>query len=261
MINIFEMLGAAFVLVMLLMGCLWLVYYFSKNAGIVDVGWAVSFVLAVWAYFFLGYGYGPKRWVITIMVTIWGCRLAWQLYMRYVSFDEDPRYQQLRKSWGTEGEDFKFFMMFIFQGVLALVLSLPFLIVCSLADPIWHGVEVVGMIFWLVGVAGESWADYELFHFKQNPENADKVCRKGLWGLSRHPNYFFEFIVWVGYFLFALGTPAGWLAIISPAIMLVLLTKVSGIPLTEAQAVKSKGSDYENYQKTTSAFIPWLPKK
>lgn len=257
MINIFEMLGAGFFLVMLLMLALFVVYYFKRNASIVDIGWSLCFVLAVWAYFFLGQGYAPKRWIIALMVTIWGGRLAWQLYLRYIGSEEDPRYQELRRSWGDEGENFKFFVMFIFQGVLALLLSVPFLIICGGADAEWHGVEALGILFWLVGVVGEAAADQQLYQFKQNPANQGKVCQTGLWSLSRHPNYFFEFIIWVGYFLFALGSPMGWLAILSPALMLILLTKVSGIPLAEAQALKSKGIAYQEYQKTTSPFIPW----
>lgn len=258
MLNIFEMLGAAFFLVLGLMSLLWVVYYFKKNAGIVDIGWSLSFVLAVWAYFLLGNGYAPKKWVIALMVTIWGCRLAWALYQRYIVTEEDYRYQDLRKNWGTDGDAFKFFMMFIFQGVLAVVLSLPFLLVCAEAENTWQGVEVIGMLLWLIGVAGEATADHQLFQFKQSSANHGKVCQEGLWRYSRHPNYFFEFVVWVGYFFFALGSPVGWLAILSPALMLCLLTKVSGIPMAEAQALKTKGDAYREYQQTTSIFIPWL---
>ncbi len=261
MVNFFEMVGASFVLVLSLMSILWVVYYFIKNSGIVDIGWACGFVLAAWAYFFLGHGYAPKRWVIMIMVTIWGLRLAWHLYQRFVIAGEDPRYQEMRKSWGSEHSDFKFFMMFIFQGVLVVILSLPFLIVSGLAEPGWAGVEIFAIVLWIASVAGESLADHQLTAFKQRPENQGKVCKEGLWHYSRHPNYFFEFVIWVAYFLFALGTPAGWLAIISPALMLCLLLKVSGIPLTEAEAAKSKGPEYEEYQKTTNPFIPWFPKK
>jgi steroid 5-alpha reductase family enzyme len=259
--NVFEMLGASFILVLGLMSILWVVYYFRKNAGIVDIGWALGFVLSVWAYFFIGDGYAPKRWIIALMVTIWGLRLGWQLYERFISGNEDPRYRDIIRSWGDESADFKFFMMFIFQGVLVVFLTLPFLIVCAQAVPYWQGVEVFGIIVWGIGVIGETFADRQLHAFKQEPENLGKVCKKGLWYYSRHPNYFFEFIVWIGYFLFALGTPAGWLGIISACMMLFLLTKVSGIPLTEAEAVKTKGAEYQEYQRTTSVFIPWFPKK
>jgi steroid 5-alpha reductase family enzyme len=99
----------------------------------------------------------------------------------------------------------------------------------------------------------------EAFH--KNPENKNKVLSTGLWRFSRHPNYFFEFLIWVGFFLFALPSYGGIFAILSPIIMLVLLTKVSGIPLTEEQALLDKGDLYRDYQRTTSSFFPWFPVK
>lgn len=260
MYNVFEMLGASFFLVLSMMGILWIIFFFRRNAGIVDIGWALGFVISSWVFFFLGAGYGPKKWVLTTMVTVWALRLAWHLYHRFIISKEDPRYQELRKNWGSEHANFKFLLLFIFQGVLVIILSLPFLIVNVNANPSWSGVEVFGIILWGIGVLGEACADNQLRKFKLKPENKDKVCRNGLWYFSRHPNYFFEFVVWVAFFLYALGTPLGWLSIISPALILCLLTQVSGIPLTEKQALKDKGPDYADYQRTTSIFIPWFPK-
>lgn len=261
MSSLFEMLGASFFLILTLMSILWVVFYFRKNASLVDIGWALGFVLAAWAYFFLGEGDSLKKWALVLMVSIWGFRLAWQLYQRLLISAEDPRYQEIRRSWGSDNADFKFFMMFIFQGVLVVILSLPFLLVCNFATPSWYGVEVCGMFVWAIGLIGEAYADKQLYDFKLIPDNKGKVCKEGLWYFSRHPNYFFEFIVWVGYALFAMGTPGGWLGIISAGLMLLLLTKVSGIPLTEAESIKTKGVEYEEYQRTTSPFIPWFPKK
>lgn len=259
MTTIFEMLGAAFFLVVSLMSLCFLFYYFKKNAGIADLGWALSFCLAAWAYFFIGYGYSPKKWVMTSMATMWSLRLTWHLFRRYRTSDEDPRYQELRKTWGkTAGENMQFFMMFMFQAVLAILLSLPFLFVSAWATVGWQGIEILGILFWLIGIVGETFADQQLFQFKQNPSNRAQVCQEGLWFYSRHPNYFFEFIVWIGFFFFALGTDGGWLSILSPALMLLLLTQVSGIPVSEEQARKSKGAPYQEYQKTTSSFIPWF---
>jgi steroid 5-alpha reductase family enzyme len=261
MLNIFEMLGASFILVLVLMTLLWVIYFFRKNAGIVDIGWALGFVLAMWAYFFLGDGAGAKKWALLIMVTLWGCRLAGHLYYRLITTSEDPRYQEIRRNWGEESSNFKFFMMFIFQGVLVVLLSLPFLIVANRAVPTWQGIEVVGIVVWIIGFIGEAWADRQLATFKDKAENQNKVCREGFWYYSRHPNYFFEFVIWVGYFFFALGTPGGWISFIAPAIMLCLLLKVSGIPLTEEELHKSKGAEYDDYCRTTNPFIPWFPKK
>jgi steroid 5-alpha reductase family enzyme len=112
----------------------------------------------------------------------------------------------------------------------------------------------------LVAVAGEAIADAQLASFKRNPGDEGRVCDTGLWRYSRHPNYFFEWLVWVAYFVFALASPWGWIAAIGPASILFLLLRITGIPLTEQQAVRSKGDAYRRYQQTTSAFVPWRRK-
>jgi len=128
------------------------------------------------------------------------------------------------------------------------------------ASPRISPFEWVGFILWAISVNGERVADSQLSNFKKNPANKGKVCSEGLWNYSRHPNYFFQWLMWMSYFIFALGSPYGYLAIISPAIILYLLLKVTGIPLTEEQSIRSKGDAFREYQKTTSAFIPWFKK-
>lgn len=259
MTTLFEMFGAAALVTFSLMSVLWVVYYFKRNAGIVDIGWAASFFLIAWIYCVIGEGAVSKRWFLTAMVTIWSVRLAWHLWERYRKTEEDPRYVQIRENLGAENSDFKFYLMFLFQGLLVLVLSIPFLIVDLNATPIWSPIEGVGLSLFAIGLVGEALADKQLVDFKSNPENKGKVCRHGLWYFSRHPNYFFEFLIWCGFFLFALGTSWGWISILSPLLILLLLTQVSGIPMTEAQSLKSKGDEYKEYQRTTSPFIPWFP--
>ncbi len=116
------------------------------------------------------------------------------------------------------------------------------------------------MILFIVAFLGEIVADAQLAAFKRNPACAGKVCNAGLWRYSRHPNYFFEWLIWVAFFLYALGSPHGWAGFISPLLMLIFLTKVTGIPPAEAQSLKSRGDAYREYQRRTSAFVPWLPR-
>jgi steroid 5-alpha reductase family enzyme len=103
-------------------------------------------------------------------------------------------------------------------------------------------------------------ADHQLNAFKRRHAGERRVCNVGLWRYSRHPNYFFEWLIWVAYFLFACASPLGWIAVISPAIILYLLLRVTGIPLTEEQSIRSRGEAYRAYQRTTSAFVPWFPR-
>lgn len=259
MADAFTMIGASFSLVLLLMIILWIIYLFQHNAGIVDIGWGLSFLITAWAYLFLGSGNLLKMLVMTAMVTVWAARLITHLYQRYDANKEDLRYTHMREKWGGDSNGALFLMLFIFQGVLAVILSLPFFLVAFGSTTEWSKWEFIGILVWLIGVVGEGTADTQLEAFKADPDNQGKVCQKGLWRFSRHPNYFFEFVVWIGFFLFALPSHAGVLAVISPAIILLLLVKVSGIPLAEQEALASKGDAYKEYQRTTSAFIPWFP--
>ncbi len=258
MSTVFQMLGASFILVIGMMLILWCIYLFRRNAGIVDIGWALGYVMVVWAYFSLADGDIWRRLLIAVLVSIWGLRLAYHLLQRFLISPEDPRYQAIREGWGKDRNDFKFLMMYLFQGVLVLIISIPFLII-SLSNNNWSYFEFAGFCIWGIGVAGEAFADYQLANFKEKSSNEGKVCQVGLWKVSRHPNYFFEWIVWIGYFFIALPAPGGWIAIVSPLIMLYLLTQYSGIPIAEDEALRSKGDAYREYQKTTSSFIPWFP--
>ncbi len=123
-----------------------------------------------------------------------------------------------------------------------------------------HPLEFAGAALWLIAISGEALADAQLAAFKRRASNKGRVCDAGLWRYSRHPNYFFEWLIWVAYFVFALGSPWGWVAIVGPASILYLLLRVTGIPMTEEQSIRSRGDAYRRYQQTTSAFIPWFPK-
>ncbi len=262
MMQVFTLLGASFSLVMLLMLACWIVYLFQNRASVVDVGWGLGFILAAWIYFVLGSGDFLKMLVMTSMATIWAGRLSYHLWQRYRgSKQEDPRYQDILDKWDPDSARLFYLMLFIFQGVLVVILSLPFFLVSLGSEAEWSQLEVWAIVIWLIGVGGETLADRQLADFRKDVANQGNVCRRGLWHYSRHPNYFFEAIVWVGFALFALPAAWGWLALTAPVLMLILLCKVSGIPLTEAQGLRSKGELYRDYQRTTSIFIPWFPKK
>jgi steroid 5-alpha reductase family enzyme len=260
-VELFAMFGAAFVFSLGTMFIAWLIYLFQRKANVVDIGWSAAFLTCAWAYFFIGDGYAPKCWLITLMATAWAVRLGKHLAERYMAYGEDPRYAELRRKWGGDANNILFLMMFLLQGALVVILTMPFFIVCYAALPGWSGWELFGFLIWATGVAGESIADYQLSRFKADPANHAKVLQNGFWRYSRHPNYFFEWIVWVGFFLFAFSSPGGWAALISPVMMFGLLTKGSGIPLNEAEALRTKGDAYREYQQKTQPFFPWLPKR
>jgi len=118
--------------------------------------------------------------------------------------------------------------------------------------------ELLGLILFCLALTGEAIADRQLAHFKSAPANRSNVCDVGLWHYSRHPNYFFEWLIWCAFFIYAMQSPAGIWTIVAPILMLLFLTKMSGIPLAEKQSLKSKGQKYIDYQQTTSPFVPWF---
>jgi steroid 5-alpha reductase family enzyme len=153
-----------------------------------------------------------------------------------------------------------FLAFFELQAVLVVIFSFPFLLAAWNRAPLGP-VEWIGLSVSVVALVGESIADRQMKRFKDDPENKTGVCNIGLWRYSRHPNYFFEFLVWVGFATASLATPWGWIALVCPLLMYHFLTKVTGIPLTEEYALKSKGEAYAEYQRTTSPFIPLPPKR
>ena len=231
------------------------------NAAWVDVGWAAGLGLLAGLYAAFGPAPAPRRLLIAALAGVWSFRLAAHLYRDRVAGgrEEDKRYGGLRADWGLKAP-FYFLFVFLGQGLLDVVLGLPFLLIAFNPDPVLMPGEYAGAALWLLAVSGESLADRQLTAFKSDPDNRGRVCKAGLWRYSRHPNYFFEWLIWVAYALIAMAAPYGWFAWISPAIILFLLTRVSGIPLTEKYSLQSRGDAYRQYQRETSAFIPWFPR-
>lgn len=244
------------------MAVVWAVSLRIQNAGIVDIAWAAGFTPVIGIYAVFSAGYVPRLEIGVAMVTIWSLRLAAHLYSRVMALHpvEDGRYQELRKRW-ADGYAFKMFWFFQAQSLLVWILSAPFLLVFRNSAPGLSAVECLGALLWAIALIGEWVADRQLAAFKSDPALREGICRTGLWKYSRHPNYFFEWLVWCAYFVFAIGSPHGGVAVYCPLLMLYFLFKITGIPLTEEQAIRTRGEAYRQYQKTTSVFVPWFPKK
>jgi steroid 5-alpha reductase family enzyme len=248
--------------VFLSMSLLWWLGIRRRNFSYVDIGWCANFAVLAVIYAALGEGWAWRKWVIASMFTLWGLRLTIHLMRRILGEPEEGRYVQLRHNWGASGGiNGKFFLFFQLQAALNLILSLPLVIACANQSVGFHALELAGIAVWLVGLGGESIADRQLAAFKRKPANKGQVCNVGLWRYSRHPNYFFEWVIWIAYAVFALGSPWGWLALALPALMLHFLLNVTGVKATEAQALRSKGDKYRHYQATTSMFVPLPPRR
>lgn len=247
--------------VVCVMFALWLLSVRQDNFSYVDIGWSANFALVAVLYAALAPGYAPRKWLLAGMFALHGLRLAWHLSRRIIGHAEEGRYQQLRKQWGSSGSlKLKFLAFFQFQALLNAFLTLPLLLAAFDRTPGLRPPELAGIALFVIGLLGESTADAQLAAFKRDPANKGAVCNRGLWHYSRHPNYFFEWVIWIGYAAFALASPHGWIALAMPALMLHFLLNVTGVKPTEEQAVRSKGESYRRYQRQTSRFIPWLPK-
>ena len=240
----------------------WAAAWRLNNAGIVDIFWSYGFIPVVLACSVLAGGDLSRNVLLAFMVTVWSARLGTYLAIRVARHhpEEDGRYATLRTQFPRHTWAM-FFGFFEAQGVLIALLSVPFVLVFINAAPGLGGWEYLGIALWLAGMLGESVADAQLNRFRANPGNKGKTCRVGLWNFSRHPNYFCEWLVWVGYFVYALGSPGGWMAVYAPALMYLFLTRVTGIKATEEHALRSRGEDYRQYQRTTNAFFPWFPRR
>jgi steroid 5-alpha reductase family enzyme len=245
-----------------LMAVIWGIAVRIGNAGIVDIAWSAGFAPIAVFFALASSGDPVRRALVAIIVTLWSARLGGYLYVRVMSHHpkEDRRYADLRHGWGqhTNRNMFWFFEM---QALLLAILSVPALVICLNPNVRLQPLEYAGCLLWIIAISGESLADRQLQRFKADAANRSAVCEVGLWHYSRHPNYFFEWCVWVAYFVLACASPGGWVTVYCPALMLFFLLRVTGIPMTERLSLRSKGAPFADYQRRTSAFVPWFPKR
>ncbi|MBA2423853.1 MAG: DUF1295 domain-containing protein [Actinobacteria bacterium] len=258
--SLWGLLAVGAVLAAVAMAVLWAVQVRIRDASHVDVAWAVLIACAALAYAVLADGDVAHRVLAAVLASIWGWRLGlYLLFNRVLGKEEDGRYQALREKWG-ENASRNFFLFFQFQAALVVFFSLPYaLISLDPADGLGL-VEWAGAAVWAIGNVGVITSDWQLARWRADPANKGKTARHGLWSWSRHPNYFFEFVTWLGVALVAIAAPWGWVSWAVPAVLLYFLFRLTGIPATEAQALRSR-SDYAEYQRTTSTFVPLPPKR
>jgi steroid 5-alpha reductase family enzyme len=256
----------ALVALLVYMTVIFVIALVNKNNGIADVAYGWGFVVV--ALFTLLVGHLTFVGILaTILATIWAARLSIRIYLRNNGKPEDFRYKSMREKWGKSVAINSFFQIYMLQGLIIFIVSLPVSLLNVYGTAPWFPlIAILGVILWLKGFFFESVGDYQLAKFMSDPKNKGKIMDKGLWHYTRHPNYYGESLMWWGLALVAFGTLIytgnlflAFAPFIGPIVITFLLLKVSGVPLLEAHFAGKP--EWEAYKVKTSVFIPWFPKK
>lgn len=254
-----ALIAAAAVSVFLYMTLWFIVSLVTKRNDIADVAWGLGFIVVAFTTLAVNRGTSPQGVLIIALVTLWGVRLALYISGRNKGKGEDPRYRAWREAWGKRFYLRSFLQVYMLQGFLLLVISVPVIYVIQSADRPFGILHVIGAGVWLLGFLFEAVADYQLARFKKDPSHKGRIMRTGLWRYSRHPNYFGEIVLWWGIYLFALQIPGAWWTVIGPLTITILILFVSGIPLIEKRY--EGNPEFTAYARRTSAFVPLPPKE
>lgn len=254
-----ELFIQAALIIFVLVTLLWLWSVAIKNVSIVDIFWGMGFVIVNSYYFYLSEDHNARQLIIAFLVMLWGIRLSAYLASRNIGKGEDYRYQEFRQKFGPKRYWwFSYFQVFLLQGALIMIISLPLLVINTDNSDV-NFLDGIAFIVWVIGFIFEAGGDFQLAKFKRNPANKGKVLTTGFWKYTRHPNYFGDAAIWTSFGLFCIASGTYW-PIISVVIMILLLLKVSGVALLE-ESLKTTKPQYKEYMEKTSAFLPRLPKK
>lgn len=230
---------------------------YVDKLSIIDSFWGPSFmVVAIYSWVV-----GSKTIVatlVTLLVLIWGIRLASHISIRNFGKKEDYRYQAMRDRWDHVWLT-AYYKVFLLQGLLMLSIAFPIILINKVKVSPINGFVYLGLIIWIIGFIFESVGDYQLKIFLKNREDSKKIMTKGLWAYTRHPNYFGEVTMWWGIFIIVFSIRLDFYLIISPLVITFLILKVSGIPLLEEKYKDRPG--WAEYSRKTNKFIPWFQKK
>ncbi|TFF94810.1 MAG: DUF1295 domain-containing protein [Promethearchaeota archaeon] len=233
----------------------------KKDNSVMDIFYGGGFILVAWSTFLLKGTFALRQIIVTILVTIWGLRLATYVMIRNWGKGEDKRYQNMRERWGDKVLINSLFRIYLFQGLILFLVVSPVTFINVIDNPPFWWFDLIGVGVWIIGFYFESVGDFQLFKFLSKVENKGKVFDKGLWRYTQHPNYFGEVTQWWGLFLIALNVyfPYGFITIIGPIIITYMIINVSGVKLLNKQF--DGDSEYAKYKRRTSQFIPLPPKK
>ena len=237
----------------------WLISLVKRDVSIVDSIWSLLFLVAAAIYFATAQERTTLSVLVLALVALWAFRLSIHITWRNLGEEgEDRRYQAMRERNNPNFAFKSLYIVFGFQALIAWFISLPLWAAIHSGGTI-NGVAIIGVVLWAIGMFFESVGDWQLSRFKADPANKGKVMNYGLWRYSRHPNYFGNATIWWGFYFLALSVGA-WSTIVAPIAMTFLLLKFSGVALLEKD-IAERRPKYAQYIESTSAFIPWPPKR
>jgi steroid 5-alpha reductase family enzyme len=233
----------------------------TGNSGWIDVVWTFGLGTTGFLGALLPFGAGSwyRRLLVAALAASWALRLGLHIAGRTRGISDDPRYARMKRDWGS-GAARRLARLLQMQALVSIPLGLGIVLAAHNPAPAFGWTDAAGLAFFAIGLIGGAVSDNQLRAFARSGKGG--ICERGLWRWSRHPNYFFECVLWCAYAVFALapGYPFGWAALLAPACITLLLARISGIPPLEEHMLAKHGDAYRAYQQRTSALIPLPPK-
>jgi steroid 5-alpha reductase family enzyme len=231
-----------------------------KLMAIVDTIWTAGLGISALVYHTVAGLESIRSWAVLLVIFLWSFRLSFHLFKdRVFTGHEDPRYRALAEHWGTKSAR-NFYFLFLAQIIFIALFLFPVSIAMHNPQPVWTWTDTLAVLIGISSMSGEWIADRQLAAFRANPKNKGGVCKDRLWRYSRHPNYFFEWLHWFAYLAFAVGSSSVGFALVGPIAMFIFLRFLTGVPYAEMSSLKSRGVAYRQYQSSTNAFFPWIPR-
>ena len=242
----------------------WQVQRTTGHTGWIDVCWTfgTGIVAALGSLAPLRADHPPdaRQIMVAVLIVVWSLRLGGHILLRTREVGDDPRYRDLVMQWGAKA-DLRMFLQLQAQAAVGLILATSVTLAANNTRPNLGFQDFLGLALLIGALAGEAISDWQLRRFRSDPANRGRICEAGLWSLSRHPNYFFEWLCWLAYPVIAIdlseANPLGWITLLAPACMYWVLVHVSGIPPLEAHMLRSRGEPFRALQARTRAFFPF----
>ena len=238
----------------------WVVFvpsFLAQTEKVYDLTGGLTYLTVIGTGVLFSPSVDSRSILLAVLVSIWAIRLATFLFRRIHKSGKDERFDAIKTSF------LRFLLAWTLQGLwVTFTLATALAAITTPVKKELDWFTVVGLLVWMIGFSFEAIADAQKSAFKADPENKGKFIQSGLWSKSRHPNYFGEIVLWIGVAVIAFPVLQGWqyATLISPVFVMLLLTKISGVPMLEKRADKTWGGqpDYEAYKKNTPVLIPKL---